>query len=266
MTLAIDYHGGMGFFWFIPLGLFLGALGTLIGAGGGFMMMPILLLLYPADSPELLTSISLAAVCLNATSGSVAYVRMGRVNFRAAWMFAAAGIPGTLLGALVITRLERGLFDVIMGCSLITLAAYLVLKTFQAGAIANDDRVDRPFNAPLGVAISVGVGFVSSLLGIGGGVIHVPALVYLLGFPPHVATATSHFVLAVTTFVVTVYHGATGALTGGWERAAMLGIGVVFGAQVGAKLSQKVRGTWIIRCLALALMTVGARVVFRALF
>lgn len=250
--------------WFIPLGLFLGALGTMIGAGGGFMLMPILLLLYPDESPELLTSISLAAVWLNATSGSVAYVRMGRVNFRAAWLFAAAGIPGTLVGAVVTARLERGVFDVLMGGALIVLAAYLLMKTFQNAATSKDDRVDRPFNAPLGVAISIVVGFLSSLLGIGGGVIHVPALVYLLGFPPHVATATSHFVLAVTTFVVTVYHGATGALDGGWVRAAMLGIGVVFGAQLGARISQRIRGTWIIRCLALALLTVGARVFFRA--
>ncbi len=252
--------------WFIPLGFFLGALGTLIGAGGGFMMMPILLLLYPEDSAELLTSISLAAVCLNAASGSVAYVRMGRVNFRAGWMFAVAGIPGTLIGAVVTAHLERGVFDLIMGGSLIVLATYLITKTFQDRAATSDDRVDRPFNASLGIGISLGVGFLSSLLGIGGGVIHVPALVYLLGFPPHVATATSHFVLAITTFVVTVYHGATGSLSGGWERAAMLGIGVVFGAQVGARLSRRVHGTWIIRCLALALMTVGARVVFRAMF
>ena len=92
-----------------------------------------------------------------------------------------------------------------------------------------------------------------------------PALVYVLRFPAHVATATSHFVLAISTLIVTVYHGATGGLTGGWERAGMLAIGVVVGAQVGARLSRKLKGAWIIRCLAVALMTVGARVVYRAL-
>lgn len=253
--------------WFIPLGFVLGALGTLIGAGGGFMMMPILLLLYPKDSPELLTSISLAAVCANAMSGSFAYIRMGRVNFRAGWMFAAAGIPGTIIGAIVTAHLSRGVFDVMLGGSLVVLATYLILKTVKNGTPPHGEGgTHRDFNEPLGVGISAGVGFLSSLLGIGGGIIHVPALVYVLGFPAHVATATSHFVLAISTLIVTIYHGATGGLDGGWERAGMLAIGVVFGAQLGARLSRKINGTWIIRCLAAALMTVGARVVFRALF
>lgn len=252
--------------WFIPLGFLLGALGTLIGAGGGFMMMPILLLLYPKDSPELLTSISLAAVCLNATSGSVAYIRMGKVNFRAGWMFALAGVPGTIAGAMVTSHLSRGLFDVLMGGSLVMLACYLLYKTYRHGTPAESASAGREFNLTLGLSISAVVGFLSSLLGIGGGIIHVPALIYILGFPAHVATATSHFVLALTTFIVTAYHGATGALTGGWERAGLLGVGVVVGAQVGARLSKKIQGTWIIRCLAFALLSVGVRVVFRALF
>ncbi|HRG97763.1 MAG TPA: sulfite exporter TauE/SafE family protein [Polyangiaceae bacterium] len=252
--------------WFIPVGLLLGALGTLIGAGGGFMMMPLLLLLYPQESPELLTSISLAAVCANATSGSVAYIRMRRVNFRAGWMFAAAGVPGTILGAMVTSRLSRGVFDPIMGGALVLLATFLLVKAARGGTPADvEGGTDQDFNAPVGVGISVGVGFLSSLLGIGGGIIHVPALVYVLRFPAHVATATSHFVLAISTLIVTVYHGATGGLTGGWERAGMLAIGVVIGAQVGARLSRKLKGAWIIRCLAVALMTVGARVVYRAL-
>ncbi len=252
--------------WFMPLGLVLGAVGTLIGAGGGFIMMPILLLLYPNESPELLTSISLAAVCANATSGSVAYIRMRRVNFRAGWMFAAAGVPGTILGAMVTSRLTRGVFDLLMVGALVVLATFLIVKTLRGGTppdVEGDTHQD--FNAPVGVGISAGVGFLSSLLGIGGGIIHVPALVYVLRFPTHVATATSHFVLAISTLIVTIYHGATGALTGGWERAAMLAVGVVFGAQVGARLSRRLKGTWIIRCLAVALMTVGARVVYRAL-
>ena len=66
----------------VGLGLLVGAFGTLIGAGGGFVLVPVLLLLYPQDSPALVTGISLAVVFFNATSGSVAYARMGRVDFR----------------------------------------------------------------------------------------------------------------------------------------------------------------------------------------
>src|SRR6266487_818347 len=82
------------------LGIAVGAFGTLIGAGGGFLLVPILLLLYPNDSVETITTISLAVVFLNATSGSIAYARMGLIDYRTGAIFAAAGAPGAVLGAL----------------------------------------------------------------------------------------------------------------------------------------------------------------------
>ena len=78
---------------FVALGFAIGAFGTLIGAGGGFVLMPVLLLIYPHERPEHLTAISLAVVFCNALSGSVAYARMGRIEFRSGLMFAAAATP-----------------------------------------------------------------------------------------------------------------------------------------------------------------------------
>jgi uncharacterized membrane protein YfcA len=108
--------------------------------------------------------------------------------------------------------------------------------------------------------LSFFVGYASSLLGIGGGVIHVPALVHLLNFPVHIATATSHFMLAIMAFTGTAVHVATGAFHHGVRRAILLSIGVVIGAQVGAWLSSRIQGDWILRGLAIALAFVGARV------
>jgi len=68
--------------WLVPLGILIGTFGTLIGAGGGFLLAPVLLLAYPDESPEIITSISLAVVFLNALSGSVAYARMRRIDYR----------------------------------------------------------------------------------------------------------------------------------------------------------------------------------------
>ncbi len=103
--------------WLVPLGFVVGAYGTLIGAGGGFILAPILALLYPADSPELLTSISLAVVFFNALSGSAAYARMGRIDYRSGGVFAMATIPGAILGALVTSFLPRRLFDGVLGAA-----------------------------------------------------------------------------------------------------------------------------------------------------
>lgn len=114
-------------------------------------------------------------------------------------------------------------------------------------------------NVRLGALFSLVVGFVSSFLGIGGGVVHVPLLVTVLGFPTHVATATSHFVLAWMALVATLTHVATGTFAHGvgLRRAAALSVGVVFGAQLGAVLSQRLSGTVIQRLLAIGLLALG---------
>jgi uncharacterized protein len=66
----------------IAIGFIIGTIGTLIGAGGGFLLVPILLLLDPHMAPDVVTGISLAVVFFNAASGSVAYARMGRIAYK----------------------------------------------------------------------------------------------------------------------------------------------------------------------------------------
>jgi uncharacterized membrane protein YfcA len=114
------------------------------------------------------------------------------------------------------------------------------------------------------VGLSLFVGYISSLLGIGGGIIHVPALVHLLNFSVHIATATSHFILAVMAITGTTVHMATGVFSHGIRRTVLLAIGVLLGAQLGARLSTRVHGDWIIRGLAIALGFVGVRILIMA--
>ena len=75
------------YWWLLPLGVLIGAFGTLIGAGGGFILVPILLLVYPHEKTELITAISLAVVFFNALSGSFAYARMKRVDYKSGIIF-----------------------------------------------------------------------------------------------------------------------------------------------------------------------------------
>jgi len=118
---------------------------------------------------------------------------------------------------------------------------------------------------PLGIGISFVVGFASSLLGIGGGFIHVPALIAFLGFPVHIATATSHFVLAIMATVGTITHIAAGDLDTVWPRALYLSVGAIAGAQLGARLSTRVGGVVIVRLLAGALVIVALRLAAQGL-
>jgi uncharacterized membrane protein YfcA len=247
-------------------GIFVGAVGTLIGAGGGFLMMPVFLIFYKDKGPGVLTAISLAVICANACSGSIAYAKMRRISYRAGLVFALAAIPGAAAGAIIIDYISARTFDFLFGLTLILTGAYLFISVKerlylqQAGA-----EMIPSFNIKLGAVISVLVGFFSSILGIGGGIIHVPMMVYVLNFPVHFATATSHFTLAIMTAAGTIVHIYKGDLAGQWPVVLLLSAGVIAGAQIGAIVSQRFRSSWIIRLLAVALALVGLRVLYQGL-
>jgi len=256
---------------FVLLGFVAGAFGTLIGAGGGFLLLPLLVFLYPQDPPAVLTAISLSVVFANASSGTIAYARMGRIDLRAGLLFALAGLPGALLGAAVTQRLNHRVFDPMLGVVLLAGAMAILLRSgsgVSATPRAAGSRLliehdgTRHVYAPrlaLGATLSAGVGFLSSLLGIGGGVIHVPLMVAALGFPTHIATATSHFVLACLSLAAVLVHARAGTLALGWSRALPLAAGAVIGAQVGARISSRVRGRWILWGLSAGLASVAIR-------
>lgn len=255
--------------WLIPLGFFAGGYGTVIGAGGGFVLAPVLLLIYPNEAPETITSISLVVVFFNALSGTLVYARSKRIDFKLGAIFALATMPGAVLGALATNAIGREKFNLVFGVLLIAVAIFLALNPGQKGmAQVAQVSVDSQLVAELsartlltGACLSTVFGFISSFLGIGGGFLYVPALVYLLRFPIHIATATSLFVLTITAFTGSVTHIAAGLFHHGIRRAIGLSIGAILGAQVAARLFRHIRGDWIIRSLAVALGLVGLRLV-----
>ena len=259
--------------WLIPLGFFAGAYGTIIGAGGGFVLVPVLLLLYPRESPETITSISLAVVFFNALSGTLAYARAKRIDYRSAIILAIASIPGAVLGALATSRVNREAFDLLFGFILIFVALFLGLNPGpKTASTAAQLAAGRPRFLELrvsaliaGALLSTVLGFISSFLGIGGGFMYVPALISLLRFPVQTATVTSLFILTVTTFTGSATHVAAGLFHGGMRRAIMLSFGAVVGAQVGVKIAARIKDYWIVRVLAITLGLVGLRIIVSAL-
>ncbi|MBS1844509.1 MAG: sulfite exporter TauE/SafE family protein [Actinobacteria bacterium] len=258
----------------LVVGVAVGTFGTLVGAGGGFILTPLLLILYPNFSPATVTSISLFVVFFNALSGSLAYGRLGRIDYDAGIRFALAAIPGSVLGALAVHLVPVRVFDAIMAAALAATAGFVTRLRPHAerprprGNTVERQMVDRDGNSyrywvPLrrGSAYSALVGFASSFLGIGGGVIHVPILVGTLGFPTHIAAATSHFVLTFATGAATVTHllGGTFSSGSGLAIAVPLAIGVVPGAQLGAWIARKMAGPSIRRLLGGALLILAVR-------
>lgn len=258
------------------LGVVVGGFGTIIGVGGGFILVPVLLLAYPDDEPALITSISLAVVFFNALSGSSGYARLRRIDYRTGLTFALATLPGAVVGAAATNWLPRQAFDLTFGLLLIAVSIYIATRAGTAtgrrlaSVRANAQRSitdsagathDYSFNRELGIAISFLVGFLASFLGVGGGIIHVPAMVGLLNFPAHIATATSQFILLFTAFTGSVVHIVDGSLAEGWARMTALAVGVVAGAQIGARLSGRLPAAVIVRLLAAALFAVAVRLI-----
>ena len=265
-------------------GFIIGTFGTLIGAGGGFILVPLLLIFYPELPPETVTAISMAVVSVNAVSGTAAYAKSGRIDYKAGITFALYTIPGSILGVYSVKYIPIQSFNMIFGILMIVLSAYLFYKNSQNSvAVANPEpktgfihriltdkqgvQYEYRYNQTLGIVISILVGYLSPLLGIGGGIIHVPAMVNWLQFPVYIATATSHFILSVMATVSVVVH----AIDGHYNNPAvlkmilMLCLGVVPGAQLGAYLSHRVKSKTIIKVLAGCLILVGIRILIKSL-
>ena len=262
----------------IALGFGVGAYGTLIGAGGGFVLVPVLLLLYPRQSPAQLTAVSLAVVLANSASGSISYYRLRRADYRSGWWLAVATIPGAIAGALLVGSIPRGAFQIVMGVALIAVGGFLALRpkgrfpllldrpvTVDRTVVDSEGRVHQyRFNLGVAMLVSTAVGFLSSVLGIGGGIIHVPVLATFFEFPEHIATATSHFVLVFTSGAGALTHLFQGHYASTVGLTVALAVGVVVGAPFGAAVSRRVTGVWIIRMLAIALVIVGVRLLLAA--
>lgn len=263
----------------ILIGFFIGTIGTLIGAGGGFILVPLLILVHPDLSPDAITAISMGVVACNASSGSIAYMRTKRVDYKAGILFAICTIPGSILGVLTTKIIPRNVFDIIFGILLVCLALFLFFKGQKKKATskvvkAHKGWVSRSITDKLGISyqyaydirhgmlLSILVGYFSPLLGIGGGIIHVPAMTEWLLFPVHIATATSHFILAIMTIVSVVTHIFEGSYQNPLVLKMVIGlsVGVIPGAQLGAYLSRKIKGRIIIKALAFSLAIVGIRI------
>lgn len=255
------------------LGAAVAALGAMVGLGGGFILVPILIFLFPEASVATLTTISLTVVFLNAASATIGNVRARRIDVRTAVLLVAGAVPAAIAGSATAQVVSRESFESMFGVLLILGAVYVLWRS--AKVRAEDESIGHEpnreirerrgsiyrfyVNTLLAVVVSPVAGFVSSFFGIGGGVIHVPALTFILKVPLKVASATALLVLVFTsaTGILTLFF--SGAIHEGWRRAALLGFGALFGSQLGVYLSGRVNPKTILLVLSIALVIVGVR-------
>ena len=244
----------------IMLGFAVGAFGTLVGIGGGIILIPVFLLIMNYSQQHTIGT-SLAVVFFNSLSGTLAYFRQRKIYFDAGIRFSLATIPGALAGSFLAGYFTDKTFGITFGILLLVIAVSILIRSRKKQTEPQTfDPKEFVYNKPLGIILSFFVGFLSSILGIGGGVIHVPLLIFALGFPTHIATATSHFVLAISSFTGVASHLYLGNILP--EPALAIGFGAVLGAQFGARLSLKLNSRPIQIMLALAMFSLGVRLLW----
>lgn len=267
------------------IGFGVAAFGSLVGVGGGFLLMPILLFMYPAKSQEELTFISLCAVLVNAVAAAVNYARMKRIDYKTAAILALCTIPTAIAARFALRGIDRAGFSRSFGFVLVGLGAFIIWRIVRKGrnggrhAVTPNPRWARQrivdasgtaygyaFDLRLGCGTALAGGFLGSFFGIGGGVLLVPILTQLLHFPAHVATSTSVLVVSVSALVAVATDVVTALASGTcrelpWTLVLVVGIGAFLGAQVGTRLSRRVSGRGILALLAVAIVLAGGRLV-----
>ncbi len=245
-----------GILLYLIIGIAVGILGAMLGIGGGIIIVPLMTFVFGA-TPQQAVGTSMVVVLFNSLSGSIGYLRRKMVFLDAAWKFALATIPGAILGSYVADTLQGKVFYGIFG---VFFALFAVNMFYQAGKKSSKDdscEVPAQYNWKLGTGFSVGVGFLASILGIGGGVIHVPMMTYLLKFPVKVAIATSTAILSVSAIAGATSHALMGHVL--WLPALSLGVGACIGAQLGVKTASKAKSSLLLRLTAGLVFVMGIK-------
>ena len=266
----------MDWLWLVLLGLGTGSYSVLVGTGGGLILAPMLLLFFD-KAPEVAAGTSLALVAVNSFSGTVAYHRLGLVDRRSGLLFAAAALPGSVAAPFIVKHVTVDTFRALLGLILVGLASYMLVRPMIGTQARRRSRPLVPiivttrqittagglvheyqFNEALATSINVFLGFVSAFFGTGGGFLRTPLLITAFSFPVRVAVATSVFALSIYTTVGSAVHAYLGHVDW-YPTFVWAGLGLIVGAQIGARLAGTVRTLWIVRMLVVLLLIVGVR-------
>ena len=277
---AIEERANMMFPALIGIGLLAGTYGSLVGAGGGFILVPLLMFLFPNDPLSVMVATSLMVVLFASLSATTGYARLRRIDYKLGLLLACASVPGALLGAYILPNIPRSGFQVFMGALLVLVALFSLAKTLRPTEKAHaatmtgrywtlEDRYGKNYSYPvrrvLGGFLSFCTGTLSSMMGIGGGIIQVPLFIHTLRIPVQVAVATSQFVVTITVLAGITGHLLAGSFDmDGWKVAGLT-IGVIAGGQLGPLLSNRFSPGQLALLLSLGLVGAGARLMTGAI-
>lgn len=275
-------------FVFLGMGGAVGFLSGLFGVGGGFLMTPLLIFL--GIPPAVAVGTEAAQIVASSVSGAAAQYRRNNIDIKLGVVLLVGGILGSLIGVQVVKLLRvAGQFDLFVSLSYVTFLGIIgVLMLIESADTIRKTRAGRrvsskrpgqhgwihglPFkmrfktaklyiSAVPGFVIGAFVGFLSAIMGVGGGFIMVPAMIYLLRVPTNVAIGTSLFQIVFVAAATTILH-ATENQTVDIVLALLLMVGAVIGAQFGARTGEKLKGEELRFLLAGLVILVCLRIAY----
>jgi uncharacterized protein len=273
----------MSVYWLLMIGLGLGVgfLSGMFGVGGGFLMTP--LLVFSGIPSTVAVATTLSHVTASSMSGALAQWRKGAIDFTMAGVMVAGGLVGTLLGVWLFALMRRqGQMDLIVSLTYVIMLGSIgtimlresltTLQAYRSGVTPSSRPVNHVWihRLPLKmrfrqsrlyisvippIALGFFVGALGAIMGIGGGFIIVPAMIYLLRMPTNVVMGTSLVQIIALTAVTTVLQ-ATSNYSVDIVLALLLVIGGVIGAQLGVRAGSKLRGEQLRLLLAVVVLSV----------
>ena len=269
----------------IGLGGGVGFLSGLFGVGGGFLMTP--LLLFFGIPPAVAVSTEANQIVASSVSGVLAHMRRGNVDFKMGGILMAGGVIGSSLGVALFSFLQSiGQIDLviqlsyvvflgIIGSLMLTESVRTIIRSRKPGAVRGKlhqhnwlhglplkmrfRRSKLYISAILPLALGAFVGILAAIMGVGGGFIMVPAMIYLLGMPTSVVVGTSLFQIIFVTANVTLLQSIQ-TQTVDFLLAGLLLFGAVIGAQFGSRAGALLRGEQLRGLLALMVLAVCIKI------
>ncbi|MGM9925065.1 MAG: sulfite exporter TauE/SafE family protein [Bacillus sp. (in: firmicutes)] len=266
----------------IVTGLCAGIVGSVIGLGGGIIIVPAVLYfhnslgLLEGLTPQKAVGISTVMMIFTGLSSTLAYIKYKTVDYRTGLIFFIGSGPGGILGSYVNKLLDLNSFNLYFGTFVIIISIILLIKDkLKPSKLIERATIKKTFQDPSGkeyiygyhpliaIAICFAVGFCSGLFGIGGGSLIVPAMILLFLFPPHVAVATSMFLVFLSSITNSITHIALGNVI--WAYAFALIPGAWIGAKIGAAINTKLRSTTLVNILRIMLLVVGLKLIIEGI-
>jgi uncharacterized protein len=272
----------MEFIFLVIIALFSGLIGSLVGLGGGIILVPATLYvglnlgMIPDITPQKVVGLSVVMMIFTGLASTLSFMKSKTVDYKSGFIFFIGSIPGTMLGAWVNKGLDLPSFNLYFGILLIILATILLVrdrlkpvKWFVKNGVQQEftDNEGNTFvyGYPIWFAIilTFGIGFASGLFGIGGGSMMVPAMIILFLFPPHVAVATSMFMVFLSSLVNSASHIYLGHVP--WLYTIPVIPGAYIGAKLGAALNKRIKSDTLVVALRVILLLLGIRSIIEGL-